>query len=173
MARRAAAAVALARGDLGATADAALAAAAEARKADARVDAARARTLAGQALAASGAGERAVAELEEAARELGACGAGRYREEAEHELRKLGRRFGRRTRPRKRGGVGVETLTARELEVARLVVDRHTNREIARALFLSEKTVETHMRNTFRKLGVSSRADVARTLERAERSAAG
>jgi DNA-binding NarL/FixJ family response regulator len=52
--------------------------------------------------------------------------------------------------------------------VARLVVDRRTNPEIASALFLSEKTVETHMRNIFRKLDVSSRADVARTVERAE-----
>jgi DNA-binding CsgD family transcriptional regulator len=54
------------------------------------------------------------------------------------------------------------------LEVARLVVDRRTNAEIADALFVSPKTVETHMRNIFRKLGVSSRADVARTVERAE-----
>ena len=62
----------------------------------------------------------------------------------------------------------MDTLTERELEVARLVVDRHTNPQIARELVLSEKTVETHMRNIFRKLGVSSRADVARTVERAE-----
>jgi DNA-binding NarL/FixJ family response regulator len=51
------------------------------------------------------------------------------------------------------------------------VVDRQTNPEIARALFLSEKTIETHLRNVFRKLGVSSRADVARAVERDERSA--
>jgi DNA-binding NarL/FixJ family response regulator len=69
---------------------------------------------------------------------------------------------------RKPNGKGVEALTERELEVARLVVDRRTNPEIASALFLSEKTVETHMRNIFRKLDVSSRADVARTMERAE-----
>jgi ATP/maltotriose-dependent transcriptional regulator MalT len=107
-------------------------------------------------------------EAEEAARELRACGARRYREEAEHEMRKLGRRFRRRTRARKPNRKGVEALTERELEVARLVVDRRTNPEIASALFLSEKTVETHMRNIFRKLDVSSRADVARTVERAE-----
>ena len=90
------------------------------------------------------------------------------RAEAEHELRRLGRRFSRRTRPRDPDAEGVDTLTERELEVARLVVDRHTNPQIARELVLSEKTVETHMRNIFRKLGVSSRADVARTVERAE-----
>jgi DNA-binding NarL/FixJ family response regulator len=171
MAHRAAAAVALASGDPTTAGDRALAAAAGADQAGARVDAARARTLAGQALAAAGEQERAIAELERAARELGACGARRYRDEAEHELRKLGRRFARRTRTRKPHGKGLETLTERELEVARLVVDRRTNPEIASALFLSEKTVETHMHNIFRKLDVSSRADVARTVERADRAA--
>ena len=48
------------------------------------------------------------------------------------------------------------------------MVDRKTNAEIAAALFLSPKTVETHMRNIFRKLNVFSRADVARAVERAE-----
>jgi len=68
-------------------------------------------------------------------------------------------------------GTGVEALTERELQVARLVVDRRTNPEIAEALFLSQKTVETHMRNIFRKLDVASRVEVARTLERADRAA--
>jgi DNA-binding NarL/FixJ family response regulator len=168
MAERAAAAVAIEGGDPVTGAERALAAAAGSDGAGARVDAARSRTLAGRALAAAGEQDRALAELEVAARELRACGARRYREEAEHEMRKLGRRFRRRTRARKPNGKGVEALTERELEVARLVVDRRTNPEIASALFLSEKTVETHMRNIFRKLDVSSRADVARTVERAE-----
>jgi DNA-binding NarL/FixJ family response regulator len=130
------------------------------------VDAARSRTLAGRALAAAGERDEAMAELEAAAGELAACEARRYRAEAEHELRKLGRRFSRRTRPHDPGGEGLDALTPRELEVAQLVVERHTNPEIARTLVLSEKTIETHMRNIFRKLRVSSRADVARTLER-------
>ena len=62
---------------------------------------------------------------------------------------------------------GVASLTQRELQVARLIVDRRTNPEIADALFLSPKTVETHIRNIFRKLRVSSRVDVARAVERA------
>ena len=168
MADRAAATVALARGDSAAAAELARASATAAAGAGARIDAARARTLAGQALTAAGESDEAIAELEEAARELAACGARRYRDEAERELRRLGRRFSRRTRARDPHGEGIVTLTARELEVARLVVDRRTNPEIAEALFLSEKTIETHMRNIFRKLGVSSRADVARTLERVE-----
>ena len=48
------------------------------------------------------------------------------------------------------------------------MVDRRTNPQIAHELFLSIKTIETHMRNVFRKLDVSSRVDVARVVERAE-----
>jgi DNA-binding NarL/FixJ family response regulator len=65
----------------------------------------------------------------------------------------------------------VETLTERERQVARLVFDRRANAEIAEALFLSPKTIETHMRNMFIKLDVPSRAEVARTVERADQAA--
>lgn len=53
--------------------------------------------------------------------------------------------------------------------VVGLVVDRRTNPEIARELFLSVKTIETHLRSIFRKLDVSSRHEVARVMERAAR----
>jgi len=49
-------------------------------------------------------------------------------------------------------------LTARELEVLGLVASGKTNKAIARALFLSEKTIDRHISNIFLKLGVSSRA---------------
>ena len=52
------------------------------------------------------------------------------------------------------------------------MVDRRTNAEIAAELFLSTKTVESHIRNLFHKLGVSSRVEVARAVERADRSVA-
>jgi DNA-binding NarL/FixJ family response regulator len=90
----------------------------------------------------------------------------RYRQQAERELRKLGKPVHRRTRPGKLDGSGVETLTQREAQVARLVVDRRTNPEIAEELFLSIKTIESHLRSIFRKLDVSSRYDVARAMER-------
>jgi DNA-binding NarL/FixJ family response regulator len=67
--------------------------------------------------------------------------------------------------------VGIDSLTKRELEIARGIVDRQTNRQIAEALFLSPKTVETHVRNIFGKLGAGSRVEVARIVERADRLA--
>ena len=60
-------------------------------------------------------------------------------------------------------------MTGREREIARLVADRRTNAQIAAALFLARKTVETHIRNLFQKLGVSSRVEVARAVERFDR----
>jgi FixJ family two-component response regulator len=45
-----------------------------------------------------------------------------------------------------------------------------TNREIAAQLFLSEKTIETHLRHIFDKLGVASRASVGRALEEVDSS---
>ena len=170
MADRALAAVALDAGDADIAADRALASASLAAEVGMPVDAALSRTLAGRALAQAGQPERAVSELLHAAAELHACGALRYRAAAERELRRLGQHIHRRTQPGKADVSGVESLTARELQIARLVVDRKTNPEIAEALFLSPKTVETHLRNTFRKLDVSSRVDVARAVEQSDRA---
>jgi DNA-binding NarL/FixJ family response regulator len=135
-------------------------------------DAANARKLAGRALVESGERDEAAVQFRIAAGAFDSFGSTRYRDEAELELRRLGARIHRRTRPGALHEDGIAALTARELEVARLVVDRKTNPEIAAELFLSLKTVETHLRNTFRKLSVASRVELARAVERADRAAA-
>ena len=56
--------------------------------------------------------------------------------------------------------------TARELEVMRQLANGRTNREISEALHLSENTIEFHVRNAYKKLGVTSRTDAARNAQR-------
>jgi predicted ATPase/DNA-binding CsgD family transcriptional regulator len=169
-AHRAAAAVALHAGDAACATECALASAAAADEVGAPIEAAISRIVAGRALAQADQSERAVAELLRAAAELDACGALRYRDEAERELGKLGHRIHRRTRPGRTDATGIESLTARELQVAWLVVDRKTNAQIATELFLSQKTVETHLRHIFHKMEVPSRVALARAVERAQRT---
>jgi DNA-binding NarL/FixJ family response regulator/tetratricopeptide (TPR) repeat protein len=168
---RAAAGVALHAGDATHAAEYALASAAAADQVGAPIEAAISRIVAGPALARAGQLERAIAELQRAAAELHACGALHYRDQAERELRRLGLHIHRQTRPGRRDARGVIALTARELQIARLVVDRKTNPEIAAELFLSKKTVETHLRNIFRKMDVTSRVALARAVEHAQRTA--
>jgi len=87
----------------------------------------------------------------------------RLRDEAARELRRLGERAGARRRRGAAGG-GLDSLSGRERQVAELVADGHTNREVAAELFLSEKTIESHLSKVFEKLGVRSRAEVAQTV---------
>jgi DNA-binding NarL/FixJ family response regulator len=94
----------------------------------------------------------------------------RVRDELRRELRLLGARHEKRG-PAVAGSSGLAALSRRELEIAQLVTDRKTNPEIAAALFLSTKTVESHLRSIFRRLGVSSRVEVARAVERERREA--
>jgi DNA-binding CsgD family transcriptional regulator len=51
----------------------------------------------------------------------------------------------------------VESLTASELRVCQLAAEGLTNAEIAQALFVTRRTIETHLGNAYRKLGVSNR----------------
>ena len=67
-------------------------------------------------------------------------------------------------RRRATGTDGLAALSGREREVAELVALGRTNKEIAAELFLSEKTVESHMSRLFGKLGVRSRAEVAKAV---------
>ena len=126
----------------------------------------RSRELAGRALLAAGDPEGAAEQLELAAKEFDECNAEHHRDRVELELGKLGRRPSRRSRPAKPQETGLASLSGRELEVANLVVDRLTNAQIAAELFLSEKTIESHLRNIFGKLGASSRVEVARIVEK-------
>lgn len=169
---RASAAVALHTGDAARAAELALAAAEHNRSVGAAMEASRSLILAGRALAAAGQRERAREILEQTAGDLDRRGAVRYRDAAERELRALGHRIHRRSGVTAATGDGVEALTKRELEIAQRIVDRQTNRQIAEELYLSPKTVETHIRNIFAKLGADSRVEVARIVERAQRVAA-
>ncbi|HSE81226.1 MAG TPA: BREX system ATP-binding domain-containing protein [Gaiellaceae bacterium] len=168
LAGRARAAVLLASGEPLEAADAAAKSAAAATAAGARLQAAFSRGLEGRALSAAGRRQEALRVLRVAERELDEYGSIRARDELRRELRRLGARAEPRG-PGSREKSGVAALTEREREIAGLVTDRRTNREIAAALFLSEKTVESHLRSIFRKLGVTSRVEVARTVERDER----
>ncbi len=68
------------------------------------------------------------------------------------------------------GRTRVEGLTPAEQRVAALVAEGRTNREVAAALFLGERTVETHLSHVYAKLGVRSRAELARTFRLGEQS---
>jgi DNA-binding CsgD family transcriptional regulator len=59
---------------------------------------------------------------------------------------------------------GVDALTPSELRVARLAAGGATNREIAQALFVTRKTVETHVAAIYRKLDVNDRGRLAGIL---------
>jgi DNA-binding NarL/FixJ family response regulator len=118
-----------------------------------RLEALWARLDLGLALAAAG-DDRAAEELERAAGAAEELGAGTVEELAGQVLRSIGVRTWRRT------SVGAP-LTKREQEIARLVAEGATNREIARTLFLSPKTVERHVSNVFKKVGVRNRAELA------------
>ena len=67
-------------------------------------------------------------------------------------------------RPRRDPTESRSNLTASELRVSRLAAEGKTNREIAQALFVTENTIETHLRSVFRKLEIRSRSQLARAL---------
>jgi DNA-binding CsgD family transcriptional regulator len=88
-----------------------------------------------------------------------AVGASPLAQEARRELVATG------LRPRRSALVGAAALTPRERQICQLAITRKTNRAIANELFLSVKTVETHLAASFRKLGVRSRAELAGALD--------
>ena len=60
-----------------------------------------------------------------------------------------------------RPATGWASLTPTELRVARAVADGLSNPQIAERMFISRRTVATHLTSIFRKLGVSARAELA------------
>lgn len=96
--------------------------------------------------------------LERAASVFVSCGAQVRRDECLEALSALGHR-GRRAVA---ATLGPESLTRREREVVRLAADGETGHAIARRLFISERTVETHLENAYAKLGVGSKLELVR-----------
>jgi DNA-binding CsgD family transcriptional regulator len=86
------------------------------------------------------------------------CGADGLADEARTELHASG------ARPRTTALGGVESLTASERRVAELAAGGQSNREIAQTLYVTPKTVEVHLSNAYRKLGIRSRQELPRAL---------
>ena len=85
-----------------------------------------------------------------------------WSERARSELRAAGETSPRRT-PDAR-----EQLTPHELSIAQLAAEGFTNREIGQRLYLSHRTVSTHLHRIFPKLGITSRADLGSVLGAAD-----
>jgi DNA-binding CsgD family transcriptional regulator/tetratricopeptide (TPR) repeat protein len=123
------------------------------------IERARACEDAAAALSRVGRREEAAALLGEAVGVYERVGASMDLVRGEAGLRGLGVRRGRRG-ARRRPSRGWESLTPTEVEVVRLVTQGLTNVEIGRRLFISRRTVETHLSHIFGKLGVSSRVQL-------------
>ena len=85
-------------------------------------------------------------------------GASALEEHAQTELAATG------ARPRRLMLSGVESLTPSERRVAEMAADNMTNKDIAQALFVTPKTVEVHLSSVYRKLEITSRAQLPGAL---------
>jgi DNA-binding CsgD family transcriptional regulator len=123
-----------------------------------RLEFARSLTELGSALRRSGQRSAARPVLRRALDTATSCGAQVLAERAQSELLATG------SRPRRTRFSGIESLTPAERRVAELAGHGRTNTEIAHALFVTTKTVEWHLANAFRKLGIASRRDLSSAL---------
>jgi DNA-binding CsgD family transcriptional regulator len=87
------------------------------------------------------------------------CGAQRLTDKVRTEIHATG------ARPRTTALRGFRALTASERRVAGLAAAGQTNRNIAQTLYVTPKTVEVHLSNAYRKLGIRSRRELAHVLE--------
>jgi DNA-binding CsgD family transcriptional regulator len=133
-------------------------AAAELGAAKAALELARVRCDLGAMLRAAGRRRDAQAQLEQAYALANGIGAVRIAERAAEELAAAG------VRPRREPASGLAALTPSERRVAELAAAGKTNREIAETLFVTQKTVETHLGHVYDKLGVRSRHKLANRL---------
>jgi DNA-binding CsgD family transcriptional regulator len=95
-------------------------------------------------------------QLRSAAEVFESLGTAPWAERARSELRASGETA------RKRHPSTVDQLTPQELQIARLVAEGMTNKEVAAQLFLSPRTIDSHLRNVFGKVGIRSRTELAR-----------
>jgi DNA-binding CsgD family transcriptional regulator len=114
---------------------------------------------AGVAIGSAGGLEEGRGLLEEALQTYEGAGAARDVARANAALRALGIR--RRRGRRRKAMSGWESLTESELRVAKLAAEGLTNRQIGERLFVSRRTVETHLKHIFQKLHLSTRAQLA------------
>lgn len=123
--------------------------------------------LADAAVALAGSGDAGAARqaFEEAVAIFGRLGAQRELQETLARMRSVGLRRGVRT-PRRRTSVGWEALTETEHMVVALAAAGLTNAQIGERLFISPRTVQTHMAHIFAKLGLASRVELAATAAR-------
>jgi DNA-binding CsgD family transcriptional regulator len=121
---------------------------------------ARAREAAGSSLSGKNRLGEAIDQLEQAVSAYERVGAARGIARTEATLRRLGVRRGRRG-SRARPSTGWGSLTPTEVKVARLIAEGLLYQEVAARLFISRRTVETHVAHMFAKLGVSSRSQLA------------
>jgi DNA-binding CsgD family transcriptional regulator len=124
----------------------------------AKLEHAKARTELGAALRRANRRSEAREQLRRAAELATICGARPLAARANTELQATG------ARPRRIALSGVESLTPSERRVARMAAEGPTNREIAQALFVTPKTVEIQLSSVYRKLGISSRAQLPTAL---------
>jgi DNA-binding CsgD family transcriptional regulator len=117
---------------------------------------ARAYELTGDAHGQRGSKGDGVARLRESIEIYDRLGAVRDVARVDASLRALGAPRGRQG-PRRRPETGWESLTSTEISVVQLVANGLRNRDIAERLFISRRTVETHLTHIFGKLGISSR----------------
>ncbi|MFC5260791.1 LuxR C-terminal-related transcriptional regulator [Kribbella qitaiheensis] len=128
------------------------------QQADARVDLARAHLLYGEWLRRRRRRRDAREQLRAAQELFEASGLAAFAHRASVELHATSEAA------RHRNGQADDGLTPQEAEIARLVAEGSSNRQVATQLFISQHTVEYHLRKVFRKIGVSTRTQLARAI---------